>query len=455
MNAAFHGTVARLTNYYRLVRVLAAARSSFDVALPLLPVLARLGLALPAAYLIHRTIRPLTSGPAKYRILVLEKQVFNDDALASFGPYGDFAVYGFPRAVLKSICAGFLPRWVRDDNNYVSQDPVVQRRKLQYQRFLRGMWRVIRLFRRYDAVVTGNWGYHAEREFAAVLENLGTPFIALHKECLKSLGLADLFKGIYRNGRGPFTGRRILVYNELEKEDEIAAGVVTADKITVTGMPRLDRVHRWRQAVASGAEPTRATSQVLFFFFSPTAQLPVMYGRDENLNWGKFCEHTCHAVVRLARENPDLPVVIKPKMSDERVLHSLLGREEPLPANLQVVADADPFDLIRDSAVVCGFNTTALLEAIAAGKPCIVPRFAEAKDPCFSRYIVDMEDAVEYAPTPAALGARLCALARTARPIPAALGPAQNRVLQKWVGNIDGRAGQRVHDAVLAELSAV
>ncbi len=66
----------RLAAYIHLLRVLSAARSGFDFALPVLPILAKYGLCLPAACLIHLAIRPLTKTPAKYRVLVIEKDVF-------------------------------------------------------------------------------------------------------------------------------------------------------------------------------------------------------------------------------------------------------------------------------------------------------------------------------------------------------------------------------------------
>ena len=47
-----------------------------------------------------------------------------------------------------------------------------------------------------------------------------------------------------------------------------------------------------------------------------------------------------------------------------------------------------------------GFNTTALIEALALGKPVIVPRYGEAKDPDLQKFIIDLGDAVEYADSP-------------------------------------------------------
>ena len=61
--------------------------------------------------------------------------------------------------------------------------------------------------------------------------------------------------------------------------------------------------------------------------------------------------------------------------------------KEDLPANVTLITSGDPFDLIARCQVVVGFNTTGLLEAIATGKPVIVPRFAEASDPAMQDLI--------------------------------------------------------------------
>jgi len=53
-----------------------------------------------------------------------------------------------------------------------------------------------------------------------------------------------------------------------------------------------------------------------------------------------------------------------------------------------------------ESRVVVGFNTTGLLEAVAAGKPVIVPSFGEAQDPRMRGHIIDLQDAVTYASSP-------------------------------------------------------
>jgi hypothetical protein len=318
-------------------------------------------------------------------------------------------------------------------------------------------------------VVTGNFGYYAERELAAALEDLGVPFIAMHKENLKSAGRREFSKVIYRERRGPFTGRRILVYNENERQLQIEAGIASPDRISVCGMPRLDRLHQWRRANGGRTMPGSQQPQVLFFSFTPKTILPRIsrraganlngnvesLGEDtEAMNWNQLAKLTHQAIIRLAEETPDVNVVIKTKVRKREwsEMYRMLDDRHDLPPNLRIVIGGDPTELILESQVVCGFNTTALFEAIAAGKPVIVPRFEEALDERLRPFIVDPEDAVDYADSPEALMALLRQKAHEKRHPPVELDPACSHILERWVGNGDGRAGERVRSAVLAEI---
>ena len=153
----------RLAAYIHLLRVLSKARSSFDFALPVLPILAKYGLCLPAACLIHLTIHPLTKKAAKYRVLVIEKDVFNEDVLEVLGDMPEVPAVGVKRAVLKSLALGILPKSICGDDTYVSDDPAAERAKLRYRTLWRGIWRYLSQFSHYDATLTGNLCYWVER----------------------------------------------------------------------------------------------------------------------------------------------------------------------------------------------------------------------------------------------------------------------------------------------------
>ena len=442
---------------------------------PLLGMLARYGRPRAAGRLMGAMVArvsgarpPASHGPAPVRLLTLPKPGFTQDAIAAFGNDPQFALLGFNRAYVKAPYPAFLPPLV-DDNNYRSAPAEFDAAKAQLRAFWVDAWGRIQDRAKADAVLTGNFGYFAEQELAAAVDRSGVPFIAMHKESLKTPGLVDFFTRLYRDRRQPFAGRKILVYNEIERGIQIAAGIAPPDRVEVCGMPRLDRVHQWRAAAASASSPsTGARPQVLFLSFHPKTGMPVIprkpgaaEGRLEALDDGlrdvswRDLFRQCHqTVLRLARENPAIDVVIKGKGDLGKWLGltgASIGRDRP--ANLKLVVGGDPQDLIARASVVCGFTTTALLEAIAAGKPVVVPRFAEAAVNQTRPYFLDLGAAVEHAASAGDLYGQL--LARAVPPVPPSpeLSPHASEVLDHWAGNSDGRAGGRVCAAVLAEIS--
>ncbi len=440
----------------------------------LLRLLAGLHLHLLVAILFRLLTRRMPSatdrgGRKRYNVLMIDKDTFYEDVLASLGTAPDVRVYVAHRVVVKSIAAAFLPPEL-DDNFYVSDEPKTVRAKRDYGAFLTVMWPYLSRLLPIDAVVSANFGYYAEREFAGALEALGVPFLALHKENLKSPGRMDFFADLYRSRRGPFTGRRILVYNEIERIVQTEAEVIAPDRVTICGMPRLDRVHHWRQNEAPGVANDIGRKQVLFFSFTLKTGLPQIRRKGRSgftnlaepmddavgrLSWDNLFRDSHRAIYRLAQQQPDIDVVIKtkPRARDYDPVIELLGQPSTWPENLRLVSKGDPFGLMVAAHTVCGFNTTGLFEAITAGKAVVVPHFAEALDPAYAPFIIDYEAAAGYAASGEDLTAKL--RASLEQPIQGIELSVETRaLLQKWTGNPDGKASERVRQAVLSEIDA-
>jgi len=407
-----------------------------------------------------------TTSPRSRRVLLLPRAGLNDDVFATLAGLDSVEVITLPRRVLKAIAAAFLPSEV-DDNNYLSVSPSTRAAMIRYRAFLMRFWRYLDPHRRIEAVISGNFGYYAERELATGLEELNVPFVALHKENSWSPAGQAFWGGIYRQRRGPFCGRRILVYSPIERDLQLGAGIVDPDRIEVVGMPRLDAVHRWRAANV-GAIPTPT---VLFASFPTDVSMPVLTpgapeeggnGSQQRLgtideegktfDLAELCQSAHRAVLELAVRCPDIKVLVKTKgrARDRKALAELFGirDEAELPGNMRVVHGGSPMSLIVQAAVVGGLHSTLLLEALAAGRPVVVPWFAEVLDPVIGRYVFDLGPAVTRASSPKEFTERLKELALARTPVPDVLPPATVKVLREWLGNEDGRAGERAADAI-------
>jgi hypothetical protein len=437
------------------------SRRIFKAALSLT---ARLNMPKLAAYLLRSSIRPLGNranpSPYRHRALVLNsgKDEFFQDIEASFPENTDIELVCWPSYALRHIASELLAPSLQHDD-YISNDPVVEQSKLRYRNFLRRVWDHHQAAYRIDAVIGANFGYCIQREFATAVESAGTPFIVVQKENLNASGPARraVWHRIYKEKRGPFGGRKILVYNDIERDLQISSGIIDAQNVIVTGMPRLDKLHRWRRDNTGPAKNIGAP-QVLFFAFAPNEKLPQIQevgsdvvGRD----WGAFWEQTHRAILDLARENPDIQVVVKTKgnaRQDTAIYQHFQNGERP--TNLKIVSGGDARSLIIESHVVVGFNTTGLLEAIAVGKPVVAPRFAEACDDTMREFILDLGDAVDYANSPQQILEKASHYARTPPEIPLVLSDQVAHTLEYWLGNSDGEAGRRVQDSIRTVIAA-
>lgn len=422
-----------------------------------------------AAWLLFLTSRTLLrsdhkSGGKSHRALVLTRMGFSEDIEETFRGARDFDVVIWPSFALKAFAAAILSRSL-DHNNYLTADHKIEATKRAYREFLGDVWAHFTKLMPVDVVLTGNFSYCAEREFAAAIEAAGTPFVALHKENVRPPKRIAYWHHLYKERRGPFTGRKVLVYNDIERELEIASSVAAPEQIVVTGMPRLDRIHRWRRQHAQ-VPHDQTPPQVLFFAFARHEKLTAIQrkayaGIEGNMepmdgDWGKLAwrelgEGSHWAMVELARRRPDISVIVKTKGQNRKkddIFLMLQSVAERLPPNLKVVSGGDPFELMTESRVVVGFNTTGLLEAIAAGKPVIVPWFGEAQDSSMRDYIIDLSEAVNYARSREELIQLAADCVDHPRDVPDELNATASRVLEYWVGNQDSSAGARVYQAI-------
>jgi hypothetical protein len=440
---------------------------------PTLQLLAHMRRPKLAARLLAMSTKPLRgyahlSKTSHIRLLALNlnKPGFQEDVDASFLSDNSFQLFCWPNYALKAVASILLAPQL-NNKRYASNDPAIEASKQDYREFLSTMWAHFREVKPVDAVISANFGYFAQREFGAALKEAGTPLIVLHKENVKSPARVEYWDPIYRT-RGTFEGNKILVYNDTERSLQIRTGVAEPDQIVVTGMPRLDRIHEWRESHAEAKKAPTPPTVLLFSFWRKeklTATERITADRirvddadDEwsGLSWNTLCEQTHRAVVEVARRRPDARVIIKTKAFSRRVediLGILTDGGADLPANVKVVSGGDPFPLIKDSSVVVGFNTTALLEALAAGKPVIVPNFAEATDERMRPLVIDVGSAAARPQSQQELIDMICGCLDAPMPSSSEISPNVGQALRYWVGNDDGAAGKRVRQAVLREIA--
>lgn len=363
------------------------------------------------------------------------------------------------RSSIKNIAAAFLPPEI-DDNNYISVNASHDVAKEKYKKFILKSWNFFDPSKKIKIVLTGNFSYYAERELASALTSLSVKFIALHKENVKPPAYLDFWKKIYALRRGPFTGHSILVYNNFEKDIIVSSGVADPDKVNVVGMPRLDLLHEFRKSKFSVI-----ANNVLFGFFTPETYMPIIRRRshvilngkkshdeyideyNQKLTWEKLAYETLIALLQLALENKNINIYIKTKghKYDVDYLNFVKKSQPELfnQKNIKVIHGGSALNLIMNSAVICSFNSTILLEGLAAGLPVVAPNYMEAIDEKYQQYKLNFNSAITLANNTNELKKLIkeFALKKTHNNN---LSQDARQILNKYLFNLDGMASSRV-----------
>ena len=400
-------------------------------------------------------------GSAAKKLIVLAKSGGIDDLEAAFTSLpANFKIYILPRITVRRTFLYYLEGRV-SDGQYLTTNKETERLKLEYRAYLCKVLKNFQSLFGCDALLQFNFIYHAERELAAASSELGIPFLCSYKECLRTAAFWQETEDWYQKSIGTFQGWKIAVYNEQARESIIRSGVAEPWQVETVGCARLDYSHNLRTADATDT-PRRV---VLYYLIQDTVGLPYFNGcfrkEGENieeresgprLTWCSLVQRTNAAILRFAKDNPGFDFVFKGKTGFSSIQRERLG--ESLPNNITVLCDGTGNHLLKQTAVVIGWNTTAVLESIASGLPTIIPMLLCDDDSFLKPYILDLNGAVIQATSPEELEQALLHAVKNQK-ISRELSDSQKHVLKKYLGNDDGLSGERlrkfIEDAVYRE----
>jgi hypothetical protein len=273
----------------------------------------------------------------------------------SYGHFWRLAQRFFPEEVFTGIETFFRPEHESQRTRYA------QAAGLELER-------LHRLYR-FDAVLAPSDTFFWIRAVIEACQRLGIPFVVLQKEATIPPGWLE---GPAREwgAISPFIADHMLVSSEHHRQFWINAGVAS-DSVTVTGQPRFDiyaRPDRRRSWNALGIEvPNKPT--VLFLTYDSNAYLPII-DRSGLHPWLELRSDTESVLLEIARRG-EATILVKshPQPAEDQTAHLAALAQHPGVSVLP--ARGDVRDYILNADVVVGFQTTALLEALTAGRPTI------------------------------------------------------------------------------------
>ena len=407
--------------------------------------LVRGGFSRPVAWMCARDVHAVDgnanggSGP-RHTLLALSPDRFRGD-LSVLAATGAFQVLRMSFEWQARLYQRFTSAWGGNDATAFDREA--------YRAYLLELLPVLYSGLGVDAVISAAIHYRQDREWGAVSQAAGFPYIVLHRENLVTneahrRRFIDLGKSL-----GRFEGAHLIVHNEATRDAFLQSGFVSPGQVSALGAMRMDGFLR---RIAAGSPSHRARPRLVFFSFAPGTGLFGQMGlwpAEPGAGLARFFANVHGAVGEIARDHPEIDVVIKPKWGGHWLdgVHGALharGIDAGALPNLTVSADLDAQDLILNSDAAIAFGSTTMLEAAVAGRPVIVPFFDEAADPAYGEYIHlrGEFDAFDVACSEAELKAVALARLRDSR-VPDDLLAKRRALFERYVSAVAGGATAR------------
>ena len=287
----------------------------------------------------------------------------------------------------------------------------------------------------YDVLLLPSDAFYYVRTFPENCHELGVPvFVAQKETTITEYSFAEHAPEV--ESYAPFVSDRMTVCSERHKQFWVAAGSDAA-LIEVTGQPRFD-VYAHPPARAHG------TRSVLFLSYEPDAYL-----HEGGVDWLDLRDETERSLIDATADGWEVLVKLHPLQDRDAERASLEAKAGGNPRVRLAAPDADTRELILSADAVVGFQTTALYQALAAGKPVAYTAWGALYRRLAPRLIPfeQREDLLQVVRS----GDELRAWLRD----PPAVGPdlRERRLafVKEMLGPFDGGASERTLEAIRAE----
>jgi len=224
----------------------------------------------------------------------------------------------------------------------------------------------------FDVIISPSDTFFYIRDIIDASGNLGIPFIVVQKETTISPGTMNFHSKKIKE-LFPFISDYMTVCSKRHKKFWLNAGACNK-KIEITGQPRFDfycKPKKWQSLKELGFPIDPNKKVVLFFTYHLDAYLP------KGQTWKELREETEEVLASLAREKL-YNIIVKPhpqhNVKDiEYFSLRLKNLSGPAGARLIFIArrEIDARQLIVNADIIIAFQSTVLLESLAAKKKVI------------------------------------------------------------------------------------
>jgi hypothetical protein len=348
--------------------------------------------------------------------------------------------------IIKTSCNHILGPDIEDYNKGLFN--VNKSDRLKYESFLKGL--ILNLANRFNLAgfINFNHVYYAQIDFAKVSVQMDLPFLTILKECLRTNAYNKSTEIIYRDRIRKVESTAIAVHNEDTKSVLINSGIIEGSKVIITGQGRSDFL--LRKIFVNQSDQRVANKNILFFSISNTAGLPY-FGSEylnvdkslpDGFNWDKMAKNVWKALVNYVNTRPNVRLIVKGKPTGVYSIDEIKSK------NILVLHGNPSMELYNNADLVVGFNTTALVESIAANIPTITTNFfTEQEEENLVNILFQWGNIIDIARDEFQLASIMdnYLFNNYKKHIDIV---EKEGVLKKYLGNSDGHAGDRIRDFI-------
>jgi len=249
-----------------------------------------------------------------------------------------------------------------------------------------------------DIVTTVNYHYLPDYHWTLASEKIGIPWVMLYREC--NLGAERFVDGVEHRHKlhHKFKGSHIIVHNKVCKDTFVRSGYASNNQISICGALRMDN---YLKLINNYERRINKRKKFTLFYFPYNMTLfgrtgtPISnkYAYAYNIWDGrKDLFRDLHlSIINLALNNPDIDFIIKPKdimvNTHSWEFYESVVKESNVDIskldNYYVQPNANVHDLILNSDIICGLQSSTIIESSIAKKRIIFPifnRYEETKN---------------------------------------------------------------------------
>lgn len=329
-----------------------------------------------------RRIKSIVNKKNGKKFLVLHKANGTEEIINAYKKKKSKNIYyELKRNSLKTICNYFIKDLI--DYNYKSYLKEHDENKTNYRLFLEKVFSDIKSKEKIHGIINFNIFYKSDFELAKVCNKLGIRLITFHKEGVSTPNQSINLTKVYKDLNDKYLGFKIGVTNLEEKKRIVKSKICSSDKIYLIGSPKINYFYK-----LSKTNTLNKKISIVFFQYTKkrgnfrrTTKPKNIYKdyRKRDYGWDDTETKCIKSLIAICNKFKD-EVEVTFKIRENTWIKPHIFKHINIPENFKIVSSASSFWHLKKSDVVLSYNSSTLIEGLAAKKIVIMPVFSKKID---------------------------------------------------------------------------